>query len=365
MEALKELHKTLRERKRPEDVAQMIVELLGDQLTSKEKAIISKAADRSLLKNLFGYTSMMEDFSVAIGAENQVKKAIEIFKLENNKTVDANYTDDIEKFIHQVSPFINKTVGANNFISDRLNKEQRKAKGLDISKRSYNKKWRLLKRLENKLLKYNREVKKIEYQKIGKHGLSHTINFEEFQKDLNSACFIAYYNARCNLRSVFTNKSQERAFDEISEMLLNRCRGIKTISALRFFKTETKQIPNSSTNWWAIAHIYSSQKVLNQLSDEQKGKLLGKWTNILQEIALFLGEIWDANDINKKTMIVKRGNDSTTWNNTAGAWNKARDNWMNIIYALGMEDLLDELCFGKVLRLMAADVAAWHNASGW
>ena len=38
-----------------------------------------------------------------------------------------------------------------------------KEKGLDLSKRSYNKKWRLLKRLENKLLKYRREIKKIEF----------------------------------------------------------------------------------------------------------------------------------------------------------------------------------------------------------
>jgi hypothetical protein len=63
-------------------------------------------------------------------------------------------------------------------------------------------------------------------------------------------------------------------------------------------------------------------------------------------------------------MIVKRGNDSTTWNNTAGAWNKARDNWINLLYATGMEGVLDELCFGKVLRLMAADVAAWHRSTG-
>ncbi len=63
-------------------------------------------------------------------------------------------------------------------------------------------------------------------------------------------------------------------------------------------------------------------------------------------------------------MIVKRGNDSTTWNNTAGAWNKARDQWMNLIYGMGIEYILDEICFGKVMRLMAADVVAWHQDSG-
>ena len=70
------------------------------------------------------------------------------------------------------------------------------------------------------------------------------------------------------------------------------------------------------------------------------------------------------NDIARDTMIVKRGNDSSTWNSTAGAWNKARDNWMNLIYALGLDYILDDLCFGKALRLMAADVAAWHRSAG-
>ncbi|EDP97757.1 hypothetical protein KAOT1_21382 [Kordia algicida OT-1] len=345
MITLKELHRTLQQRKRPEDVAEMILELLGERLSFEEKRILEKAAKGSLKNTFLGYTSMMQEFATAVGAEKQVKKTIEIFKLTPNESIDYNNIDAIKEFIAAVSPIIFKEVGANNFLSDRLNKLQRKEKGLDLSKRNYNKKWRLLKRLEKKLTKLHREIKKIEFQKIGKHGLSHKIEFSEFQKDYNSACFIAYYNTRCNLRSVFTNTSQERAFDEISEMLLNRCKA-------------------NSANWWAIAHIYSGQKVITKLSDEQKGKLLGKWTGTLQEIAEFLAEIWNKNDFNRETMVVQRGNDSTTWNNTAGAWNKARDNWMNIIYALGMEYILDEICFGKVLRLMAGDVVAWHYSSG-
>lgn len=71
-----------------------------------------------------------------------------------------------------------------------------------------------------------------------------------------------------------------------------------------------------------------------------------------------------ANTFRRDSMVVKRGDDSSTWNLTAGAWNKARDNWMNLLYALGMEFVLDDLCPGKVLRLMAADVAHWHRATG-
>lgn len=121
---------------------------------------------------------------------------------------------------------------------------------------------------------------------------------------------------------------------------------------------------NGSTNWWAVSHIYANAETLSYLTEEQKGILLGKWTSVIQEIAEFLGDLWKSNDINRKTMAVRKGNDSSTWNHTAGAWNKARDNWMNLIYSLGMEFILNDLCFGKVMRLMAADVVAWHYATG-
>lgn len=361
---LKELHKTLNQRKRPEDVAQLVLEQLVGDLNTEEKRILNKAAKGSLKNTFWRYTSMLQEFATAVGAEKQIKKAIEIFELNTNTDFDYNNVDEIEQFIAEVAPLIYKDVGQNNFISDRLNKEERKAKGLEISKRNYNKKWRLLKRLEKKLLKFKRELKKVAFQKISKHGLAHTIEYEDFSQDLNTACFIAYYNARCNLRSVFTNQSQDRPFDEISQMLLNRCKGVRVVKRYGFMKSEEEDKESSSANWWAIAHIYPDQGVLMNLIDQQKGALLGKWTKILEEIAGLLSEIWNKSSLNKATMVVKRGDDSTTWNNTAGAWNKARDSWINLIYAMGLDTILEEVCFGKVLRLMAADVVAWHQSSG-
>jgi len=35
-----------------------------------------------------------------------------------------------------------------------------------------------------------------------------------------------------------------------------------------------------------------------------------------------------------------------------------------VLFALRMDELLDSVCPGKVLRLMAADVAAWHRSAG-
>jgi hypothetical protein len=344
MTTIRQLYDTLKQRRRPEDIAGMVMELTEETLTAKERLVLKKAAKGSLVENLFGYTSMLQAFANAVGAEKQVAKAIEIFNLQDIEKVDYNDADNIENFITTASAIIKKPVGQSNFKTDRLNKTQRKDIGLDLSKRNYNKKWRIIKRLEKKLLTFVRESRKIEFQMIAKHGLAHQLDFENFSKDLDTACFIAYYNSRCNLRSEFTIQGQQRAFDEISEILLNRCK--------------------NTANWWAIAYIYTSQKVLSFLTDEQKGTLLGRWTTILQDIALLLNEVWSNSDIDKQSMIVKRGNDSSTWNNSAGAWNKARDNWINLVYNLGMDYILDELCFGKVLRLMAADIVAWHKSVG-
>ena len=314
-----------------------------------ELAILEKACKGSLKRNVYAYTSMAQEFAVAVGAETQIKTAIGLFKLNEIDYSDYDSLQGIENFINEVSPLIHKYIEGNNFLTDRLNKSQRHELGLDISKRSYNKKWRMLKRLEDKLVKFEKEQRKAEFQKIGKHGIVHQLDYENFSMDVNTACFIAYYNSRCNLRSVFTNKGQEGSFDQICDMLFKRCRSKDN---------------HNNTNWLAISYIYPGQDVLARLSDEQKGNLLGRWTNIIKDVADLLEEVWDKNYINRQTMIVQRGNDSTTWNNTAGAWNKARDNWMNLIYALGMDYILDELCFGKVMRLMAADVVAWHRSSG-
>jgi len=362
MTLVKQLYDSLKQRKRPEDVAEMIIELIGNNLATKERAVLEKAAKGSLAKSVLGYTSMLEAFASIVGAEKQIKKAIEIFKMPTIEESDYGRYEHIEVVIKNISPIIHKPIGKNNFKDDRLNKDQRKESGLDLSKRNYNKKWRILKRLEKKLATVAREVKKNEFQLIAKHGLVHHLDFDNFSSDLNTAAFIAYYNSRCNLRSTFTNQSQERAFDEISEMLLNRCKG-NEFGPLAYFR-RSKNAEPSTANWWAISYIYTSQETLSFLSDEQKGVLLGKWTTVLQDISALLEEVWNYSEINKRTMIVKKGNDSTTWNNTAGAWNKARDNWMNLIYSLGLEYILEEVCFGKVLRLMAADVVAWHHSTG-
>lgn len=365
MKTLENLYQSLQERQRPEDVAAGILTILGAQLTATEAKLLQKAARGALKNKQYGYSSMASTFGKPLVHKAQVSTALELFALDRRMKEVTTYTEEeLLNLIVQLNQQLHKTVGENDFSSNRLNKQDRLALGWDISKRQYNKRWRVVKRLEKKLEQLNLNLKKLEFQKIGKHGMFHRLEWELFAQDVNTACFIAYYNARCNLRSTFTNTSQVRPYDEIAEMLFQRCSGAPEKKVLWGRVFPNRNVVPANTNWLAIAYGYTNQEVLQHLTDEEKGQLLGAWTSTLEEIAALLGDLWENNDINRETMIVKRGNDSTTWNNTASAWNKARDQWMNLIYDLGLEAILDHLCFGKVMRLMAADVAYWHRASG-
>lgn len=358
MRTIQRLYESLNERKRPEDIAKLVLDLLRPELNSREQSLLKKAANKALTSSNWGYTSMSQTFRAPVGAYSQISKAAELFDLEPPSQTECEQPEQILAFIEQTSPLINKEVRKNNFVADRLNKMEREAEGMELSKRQYNKRWRLLKRLEKKLATIEFEARKAEFEKIAKHGLSHRLEFESFSSDVNTACFIAYFNARCNLRSEFTISGQQNPFDEIAEMLFKRCKGKPAV----FWEKGKATTQQSKTNWLAMAKIYPTKEVLPQLTDEEKGQMLGEWTSVLEELAGLLEDLWQKNKFIRKTMIVQRGNDSTTWNSLAGAWNKARDSWMNIIYALGMQDVMEDVCFGKAMRLMAADVVSWHQS---
>lgn len=343
---LRELYRSLDERRRPEDVADLIVRLRGDRLSRRERWLLTAKLRKAHGRELSWFeTSMSRDFARPVGAQNQLAVASELFAADAD--VDASDPGAVADFVARASGEIAKAPGASDFKDDRLNREQRRRAGLgDLSRRQYNKRFRLLARLEAKQRRLEREILRRHFTQVSKSALASRIAWDDFSQDEATAAFIAYYTARCNMRSVFTNESQERPFDVVCEALLKRA------------------AKDGSANWWAIAHVYPDHDVLRRLSDERKGQLLATWLDELHQLADLMRDVWDANDFDAATMIVRRRDDSSSWNALAGAWNRARSHWIALLYALGMEDLLDRMCLGKALRLMAADVVAWHRASG-
>jgi hypothetical protein len=149
------------------------------------------------------------------------------------------------------------------------------------------------------------------------------------------------------MRSIFTNGRQRQVYDEVAEALFQRLRDIP-----------------ERTCWYAVAHVRPTPEVLAHVSDEDITQLLIRWNRFLRQVANLLEDAWSRHPLERETMIVRRGDDASTWNQSAQAWNTARAHWFALLSELGQDEILDRFCPGKVPRLMAADVAYWHRMSG-
>ncbi|MGW2047556.1 hypothetical protein ACWCPF_20590 [Streptomyces sp. NPDC001858] len=349
---LLELHTSLSLRKRPEDVARLVQDLYAAQETDLDtatEAALAKAAEHSLRNLWHGYTSMREEFARPVGAQRQLHRAATLFT--NVPELPGGAGDDparIEAVIRQAGEEIGRSYGQNDFGMDRLDRAERTAAGLgEISKRQYNKRFRLLRRMEAKLARVIHEQRRREVTLTGKGALAHVLPYELFAADPDTAAFIAYFTARGHMRSVFTNGRQRQVYDEVAEALFQRLRSSP-----------------ERTCWYAVAHVHPTAEVLAQVSDQDLTHLLVRWNGFLRQVADLLEDAWNRHPLERDTMIVRRGDDSSTWNQAAQAWNTARAHWFALLSELGQDELLDRFCPGKVPRLMAADVAYWHRMSG-
>ncbi|MFB7107500.1 hypothetical protein [Streptomyces sp. NPDC056291] len=347
---LRELYASLGQRKRPEDVAQLIRDLFDatpGSLDRRTRTALEKATRTSLRSLWHGYTSMSEDFARPVGAQRQLARVADLFATVTALPEAAG--DDpaqVEAVIRAAGEEIRKEYGHSDFLSDRLNREQRAEAGLgEVSKRQYNKRFRLLRRMEAKLARILVEQHKREITVIGKSGLASRLPYEEFTADAGTAAFIAYLTARANLRSEFTVSGQQRPYDEVADTLFRR-------------------LDADTANWFAVAHVHPTAEVLKHVGDEQRGLLLGRWYGVLLKVAEQLEALWQRQPVDRTTMVVERGQDSTTWNQAARAWTTARSSWFALLEAMGAQDLIERICPGKVLLLVAADVAAWHRHAG-
>jgi hypothetical protein len=343
---LDELHATLAQRRRPEDVADLIARQLAPSLDRREKNLLERAARGSLRRQVHGYTSMLETFAGPAGLGPQVARASQLFRVAADRRVGPRDAAALRDLIATCSAEIGKGVGASDFLYHRLNGDQRRDVGILDSRRRYNRKFRLLRRMEDKLLRLVDELERHDLTRIGKSLLATQVDRADFVASESAACFVAYYTARNNLRTAFTITGQTRPFDDIAAMLFERCRR------------------DRATSWWLIAQVYPVGEVLDRLDESQKLALLATWLEVLHRLAARLEAIWKRSRFDLGTMTVRRGDDSTTWNQMAQAWNRARDGWIALVYGVGAEDLLDRLCPGKVMRLVAGDLAAWHRSVG-
>lgn len=340
--ALVELHRSLGARYRPEVVAQLVWHCLKGDLRRAERSLLAGVAEAA--GRWDGLSSMTEDFARPVGGSRQVAATSRLFDV--TAKVDADAPSSLVAFAESVGAEIRFDPEHTNFLADRLNRQQRTSAGMDISKRQYNRRFRALRRLTAKAEKLAGELNKRQLTVQARAGFAAELTLDRFRADPDAACFVAYYTAKRKLRREFTLSGRDNPFDEIAELLFARCR------------------ENGDTDWWMIAQVYATPEVLDRLTDEQRGLLLGRWFAVLRATAEMLEKAWESSEFDRERMVVRQGNDSSTWNLLCGAYNTARAAWLSCLTASGARDLLDTVCPGKAMMLIAGDLAAWHSVSG-
>lgn len=319
---LKQLYATLARRATPEEVARLLLE--ADSWTAAERKMLAQRARPGW------YTYMRDVFHVPTHTSKSPRT---LARLLNHALRDANDPRALDELLAVAREHLHLEGPA-----DYRRKRKREEMPAHLSWRNYKRLYRLVVKVERESAELSEQQLQASLFQTAKSAFASTLHWRIFRAHPPSAQFVAYYTANLNRRSVFTSGPQARAFDAVAKMLLKRALdGRARVGA------------------YAIAHVFPRFDVLERLKLDDLMVLLGRANQVMRLTAERLRRI--AGGINLKTMLVHRGNDSSTWNELAGAWNKARDFQIALLQFMGLDSVFDTQMTGKVMRLMAADVA--------
>jgi hypothetical protein len=227
-------------------------------------------------------------------------------------------------------------------LRNRMPAPLRKAMGITISRRQYMKRCRIQLALERKLGRVVERGAFVRWTRLALSGWAMDIASADFMSlTPMTRVFVAYYVARKQRQSVFSGSGQDPAWDQVAERLF------------------ALAVPNRT-----VALAFPDTRVLRHLTDAQRTELLVQSYRDLRDMAVVMAELWDILGADRNKMIVQRGMNSSDWNAIAGAWNSVRAMWIELLHVCGRQSDLLNFCPGKAMRLMAADVAAWHQMRG-
>ncbi|MEV4479009.1 hypothetical protein [Micromonospora coxensis] len=228
---------------------------------------------------------------------------------------------------------------------DRMDAATRRERLPGVSVRAYRRAVRSVLHLQQRVGILAAERDREAAVAFGKARLAHLVAEDDFLACPATAAFTAYYVARLNMRTRFTAGSQIRPMDTLAEELLAGALAAPTCRPT------------------VLASVLTRWRVLDLLDDTQCGELLGRYYEQLAAAARALRGCFDPNR-DPTRMVMRAGDDSSTWNAASRAFDQARTGWLNLTRGLGYDDLVEGCCPGKVPALVAADVAAWHALEG-
>jgi hypothetical protein len=295
-------------------------------------------------------SSMPEDFERADDCRAQLAAAGRMFGVDVSGVSPAD-VGAISALITELGQRLGGWRPGHDWKADRLNRAGR-VLGVDsdtlATKRQYNRHVRVLRHLWDKAQRMGGMQRQRELMLTGRSGFASRITAARFRADPVTACFIAYFTARKNLRRQFTLAGRGNPVDHLADGLL-----------------QVVMDQPGRTDFEMLAWVYPRPQVLARLTQAQLGGLLGDWHAVMASAAAELERAWPGDEhVNRMTMIVRRGMDSSTWNTMAQAYNAARAAWLGCVAAAGALALLEPALPGKVMRLMAADLAWWHRSCG-
>lgn len=335
------LHRGLSRRPTPEEVSEIIRPMLADDLTLAELSMFPKTRWKS---------SMSADWDKPVSLQKQVDTLNAILEKQwpgVGTTTDGADPREVRDLLAVARDLMGMVSGKTSFKDDRLNraersKQRRKRPGLAaISRRRYDKLFRICARLEREVGDLEDQQHLSDLARFAKIGFADHVTFHHFRKSALTAAFVSYYTANLGRRSIFTSGKQAKALDKVGEMLLTHLEA------------------DPKTSWLAVAHVFPRWDIVARLTLRERVELLDKSRAVLEDVALRL-KACVTPTMNLDEMIVRRGDDSSTWNALAGSWNKARDMWFAVGWSID-PSIMDAFAPGKVMRLMAADVVAWHR----
>jgi hypothetical protein len=345
---IENLYESIDSRLTPEAVCALILDVNGHRLLPAQRRILARVADTRAAV----YTSMSDDFTRPVPLEHKVRKLAELLGLNLSEDTVAHLAGDPWRLLGELralAPFVGWHPGSD--YRSRLNSEQRAALPRTMGGRRYNRIVRHMLRTQEAAKRMQHQIMLRQLVMVSRSGLAYGITVEEMHADVDAACFVAYWASQKNRRRQFTLAGRDNPFDTIAQILLERC------------------TTRPDTDWWMIARAYPHPAVVARLSDERQGELMGHWFGFMSLGATMLKDLraaWPehAQRMDLRRMIVQPGMDSSTWNTVAAAYNAARTGWINSLGAAGALDLLNVACPGKAMRLMAADLAGWHQTTG-
>ncbi len=341
---LENLYDALDKRVMPETAARLILDGDGQNFTADELVLLRRAMGA---RPPWRASSMPEDFERPADCRDQLAAAARMFGVDADGWDPADPAQ-MRVFVDVAGERLGGWRHDSDWKRDRLPKERRAVLVGEAklqAKRQYNRHVRVLRNLADKATRTGHAGAARRLILIGRSGFACDIPFERFAADPAAACFIVYYTARKNRRRLFSLSGKENPVDRLAAALLARCER------------------NEQTDWEMIAWVCPQPQILARLTGEQRGALMGRWWAVMRDTAQELRAAWP-DGVNKLSMIVQRGMDSSTWNTMAQAYNAARAGWINCASASGADAMVEPFCPGKVMRLMAADLAWWHQSSG-